>query len=55
MGGEFDNLNCQHMGEFNQKFSKKSNAWGFAGGEGGMDVLEFFTRLITHSMTPTGV
>ena len=40
MGGEFDHLNCQHdMRVFNQNFSKKSNARGFAGG-GGMDVLE---------------
>ena len=31
-GGAFDRLNWQHSGEFDQKFSKKSNARGFAGG-----------------------
>ena len=36
--GIFDHLNCQHTREFDQKFSKKSNALGFfrAGG-GDMD------------------
>ena len=29
-GGAFDRLNWQHSGEFDQKFSKKSNARGFA-------------------------
>ena len=29
-GGAFDCLNWQHSGEFDQKFSKKSNAPGFA-------------------------
>jgi len=34
-GGAFDRLNWQHSGEFDQKFSKKSNARGFArGGHG---------------------
>ena len=36
-GGAFDRLNWQHSGEFDQNFSKKSNARGFArGGGGGM-------------------
>ena len=35
MGGAFDRLNWQHSGEFDQNFSKKSNAPGFArGGDG---------------------
>ena len=35
-GGAFDRLNRQHSGEFDQNFSKKSNAPGFArGGRGG--------------------
>ena len=33
-GGAFDRLNWQHSGEFDQNFSKKSNARGFAGGGG---------------------
>ena len=35
-GGAFDRLNWQYSGEFDQNFSKKSNASGFARGEGGM-------------------
>ena len=31
-GGAFDRLNWQHSGEFDQNFSKKSNARGFAPG-----------------------
>ena len=36
-GGAFDRLNWQHSGEFDQNFSKKSNAQVFArrGGGGG--------------------
>ena len=34
-GGVFDHLNWQHSGEFDQNFSKKSNALGFAPGWGG--------------------
>ena len=34
-GGAFDRLNWQHSGEFDQNFSKKSNARGFARGDGG--------------------
>ena len=34
-GGAFDRISCQHSGEFDQIFSKKSNARGFArGGHG---------------------
>jgi len=39
-GGAFDRLNWQHSGEFDQNFSKKSNARGFARGEGGMGGFE---------------
>ena len=34
-GGAFDRLNWQHSEEFDQNFSKKSNAPGFAWWEGG--------------------
>ena len=34
MGGAFDHLNWQHSREFDQNFSKKSNALGFARGGG---------------------
>ena len=34
-GGAFESLNWQHSGEFDQNFSRKSNARGF--GRGGMD------------------
>jgi len=34
-GGEFDRLNWQYSGEFDQNLSKKSNALGFALGRGG--------------------
>ena len=34
-GGAFDRLNWQHSWEFDQNFSKKSNARGFARGGGG--------------------
>ena len=33
-GGAFDRLNWQYSGEFDQNFSKKSNARGFARGGG---------------------
>jgi len=35
-GGAFDRLNWQYSGEFDQNFSKKSNAPGFAREGGGM-------------------
>ena len=34
----FDYLNCQHIREFDQNFSK-SNVWEFAQGEGGTWVV----------------
>ena len=34
--GAFDHLNCQDTGEFDQNFSKKSNACGVQGGGGGL-------------------
>ena len=37
-GGAFDRLNWQYSGEFDQNFSKKSNAAGCA--RGGWAVLE---------------
>ena len=39
-GGAFDLLNWQHSGEFDQNFSKKSNAPGFAREGGKAAVLE---------------
>ena len=39
-GEAFDCLNWQHSGEFDQNFSKKSNAPGFAREGGGWAVLE---------------
>ena len=38
--GAFDRLNWQNSGEFDQNFSKKSNARGFARGGGAWAVLE---------------
>ena len=43
-GGAFDRLNWQHSGKFDQNFSKKSNASGFA--RGGWAVLELTGTLI---------
>ena len=45
-GGAFDRLNWQHSGEFDQNFSKKSNAPGFArgGGMGGFGIDRYITR-----------
>ena len=44
-GGAFNRLNCQHSGEFDQNFSKKANAPGFArgGGDG-----RFWNRLVHY-------
>ena len=39
-GGAFDRLSWQHSGEFDQNFSKKFNAPGFARGGGAWAVLE---------------
>ena len=45
-GGAFDRQNWEHSGEFDQNFSKKSNAPGFArgGGMGGFGI----DRHISH-------
>ena len=43
-GGAFDSQNWYHSGEFDQIFSKKSNAPGFA--RGGWAVLELTGTLI---------
>ena len=49
-GGAFERLDWQHSGEFDQNFSKKSNAPGFAhgGGGGGWAVLELTGTLRTN-------
>ena len=39
-GVAFHRLNWQHSGEFDQNFSKKSNARGFSPGGGAWAVLE---------------
>ena len=45
-GGAFDRLSWQHSGEFDQNFSKKSNAPGFArgGGMGGFGIDRYIKR-----------
>ena len=43
-GGAFDRLNWQHSGEFDQNFSKESDAPGFAWG--GWAVLELTGTLL---------
>ena len=46
-GGTFDRQNWQHSGEFDQNFSKKSNAPGFA--RGGRSMGDFgIDRYINH-------
>ena len=46
-GEAFDRLNWQHSGEFDQTFSKKSNARGFArgGGMGGFGIDPYISLL----------
>ena len=45
-GGAFDRLNWQHSGKFDQNFSKKSNAPGFArGGMGGFGIEWYILQL----------
>jgi len=46
-GGAFDRLNWQYRGEFDQNFSKKSNAPGFA--RGAWAVLELTGTLISRN------
>ena len=46
-GGAFDRLNWQHSREFDQNFSKKSNAPGFArGGMGGFGIDRYIIIII---------
>ena len=48
-GGAFDRLNWQHSGEFDQNFSKKSNARGFArGGMGGFGIDRYISANRLH-------
>ena len=48
-GGAFDRLNWQHSGEFDQNFSKKSNARGFArGGMGGFGIDRYIKVRFWH-------
>ena len=52
-GGAFDRLIWQHSGEFDQNFSKKSNAPGFARGGGGRRAVSEVTGALyrVHSFT----
>ena len=50
-GGAFDRLNWQHSGEFDQKFSKKSNDRGFAGGGKGDFGIDRYIKA-KHSWFP---
>ena len=53
-GGAFDRLNWQHSGAFDQNFSKKSNAPGFArGGMGGFGI-DRYIRYANCNMEPQG-
>ena len=55
-GGAFDRLKGQHSGEFDQNFSQKSNARGFAqgGGGGGLGMGGFgIDRLISSTLIYT--
>ena len=49
-GGAFDRLNWQHSGEFDQNFSKKSNAPGFPRGGGAWAVLELTSTLTGNTI-----
>ena len=54
-GGAFDRVNWQHSEEFDQNFSKKSNAQGFArvlGGGGAWAVLELTGTLPDNVNAP---
>ena len=49
-GEAFDRLNWQHSGEFDQNFSKKSNALGFAReGMGGFGIDRYITSIVVVS------
>ena len=58
-GGAFDRLSWQHSGEFDQKFSKKSNAPGFArgggGGMGGLGIDRYIIWPISRQKIPNTV
>ena len=49
-GGAFDGLNWLHSGEFDQNFSKKSNARGFARGGRGMGGFGIDRYIIAASL-----
>ena len=49
-GGAFARLNWEYSGEFDQNFSKKSNAPGFARGGGAWAVLELTGTLFVFVM-----
>ena len=51
-GGAFDRLIWQHSGEFDQNFSKKSNARGFA--RGTWAVLELTGTLLRYPENISG-
>ena len=50
-GGAFDHLNYQHTGEFDQNFSKKSNAPYFARGR--MDVFGIYWHTLRRPSITT--
>ena len=54
-GGVFDRLNWQHSGEFDQNFSKKSNAPGFArgGGMGGFGIDRYIIWVFLERILET--
>ena len=58
MGEAFDRLTWQHSGEFDQNFSKKSNARGFArgggGGTGGFGIDRYITCRLEQPETQPG-
>ena len=47
-GGAFDRLNWQHSGEFDQNFSKKSNAREGGGGGMGDFGIDWYIRVERH-------
>ena len=50
-GEAFDRLNWRHSGEFDQNFSKKSNAPGFArGGMGGFGIDRYISVPVQRAL-----
>ena len=47
-GGAVDRLNWQYSGEFDQNFSKKSNAPGFARGMGGFGIDRYIIHVYCY-------